>query len=335
MVAARDLAEGESIIEIPIEASVDITDPKAEKDPSAIALHFLKLYRENPEELQPYFDMLPLPQSDDMETMPDFFSDEELQLLQCPPVVQKTQLRRELCTRRAAEVELPEEEVRWALCTVAQRAFSVMSPVDGLLRLMLPGIDMINHDAHAPHRMKVRWNLESYVTAVFTVIAGSPIKKGEEIRICYGGSPFRPDGCGGDCTGDIALTNVQYLQRYGFVDQCFGTTMVDGKWLVSDEAAGIPEALAQTSLQEDEAMLAAENTSAAVRTAVRFRAHLKRALGAQREADARAASAQEAKSEAEKAADEAAQKREEEEARAKEANAEEAKKQLMQAISEE
>lgn len=25
-----------------------------------------------------------------------------------------------------------------------------------------------------------------------------------QIRICYGGSPFRPDGCGGDCIGDMA-----------------------------------------------------------------------------------------------------------------------------------
>ena len=24
-----------------------------------------------------------------------------------------------------------------------------------------------------------------------------------QIRICYGGSPFRPDGCGGDCIGDM------------------------------------------------------------------------------------------------------------------------------------
>lgn len=335
VVATCDIAEGETIIEIPIEASIDITDPKHEKDPTAVAVNFLKLYKENAEELQPYFDMLPSPQSEDMQTMPDFFSDEGLQLLQCPPVARKTHLRRELCAKRAAETGLPEEEVRWALCTVAQRAFSVMSPVDGLLRLMLPGIDLFNHDAHAQHLMKVRWDLEGYVSAVFKVIAGSPIKKGDEIRICYGGSPFRPDGCGGDCTGDIALTNAMYLQRYGFVDECFGTTMVDGKWLVSKEAADIPEALAQTSLQEDEAMLAADGNSAATRTAVRFRAHLKRALCAQREADARAAAAQEAKGEAEKAAEEAAKKMKEEEARVKEANAAEAKKQLIQAISEE
>lgn len=32
---------------------------------------------------------------------------------------------------------LEPNTVKWALCTVAQRAFSLLSPIDGLLRLML------------------------------------------------------------------------------------------------------------------------------------------------------------------------------------------------------
>eukprot|EP00438_Fugacium_kawagutii_P004032 Skav219280 [mRNA] locus=scaffold2157:70708:79133:- [translate_table: standard] len=50
---------------------------------------------------------------------------------------------------------LETDSVKWALCTVAQRAFSLVSPIDGLLRLLLQ------------HTMKVRWNLEGYVDAVF------------------------------------------------------------------------------------------------------------------------------------------------------------------------
>ena len=43
-----------------------------------------------------------------------------------------------------------------------------------------------------------------------------------QIRICYGGSPFRPDGCGGDCVGDMVggssgttskIANLQLIRK--------------------------------------------------------------------------------------------------------------------------
>jgi len=332
LVAAQDIAENESIVEIPLGASVDITDPRNEKDPSLNALALLRLLDDA--DLSPYIDLLPGRDSPDILRMPDFYSDEELQMLQCPEVIQKTRRRRELCARAAGESSLETDSVKWALCTVAQRAFSLVSPVDGLLRLLLPGIDLFNHDAHAQHTMKVRWNLEGYVDAVFKVIAGSPIKKGEEIRICYGGSPFRPDGCGGDCVGDMALTNAQYLMRYGFVDGCMGTTMVDGKWLVKTEADSIRESLAETSVAEDDEMLSDSSLPLSAQTALQFRRHLKIALKAQQEADAMAAKAEAAKSEEQKQAEAAAKAKAEEEAKIKEANAAEARKQLLEALEE-
>lgn len=336
LVATRDIAQGESIVEIPLGASVDISDTRNDrddKDPSGPALQFLKLYQESSEDFKPYFDLLPDLQSDDMERMPDFYSDEELKMLQCPLVVEKTHKRHQLCASRASELSLDLQTVKWALCTVAQRAFSVVSPVDGLLRLLLPGVDLFNHDAHAQHRLRVRWTLQGPVDALFTVVAGSNIKQGEEVRICYGGSPFRPDGCGGDCHGDVALTNLQYLQRYGFVDDCFGTTMVDGKWLVKDDAAAVRDALAHTSLEVDEQLLSDSSLSAASRTAVLFRRHLKRALRAQQEADAQAAKAAALKTAAERKADEEAKQRAKDEADQKAANALEAQKQLIKAVA--
>eukprot|EP00933_Yihiella_yeosuensis_P050809 TRINITY_DN48607_c0_g1_i2.p1 TRINITY_DN48607_c0_g1~~TRINITY_DN48607_c0_g1_i2.p1 ORF type:complete len:494 (+),score=123.55 TRINITY_DN48607_c0_g1_i2:124-1605(+) len=336
LVATRDIAEDETIVEIPLTASLDISDPsRSAKDPSWPALRLLELASEDSDELKPYFDLLPDASSSEMAGLPDYYTDAELQMLQCPLVVKKTQLRRELCEKRASEHSLDKDRVQWALCTSAQRAFSVMSPVDGLLRLLLPGIDLFNHDAHAQHRMKVRWDLEGYVTANFRVVAGSPIKKGEEVRICYGGSPFRPDGCGGDCAGDVALTNLQYLQRYGFVDECFGTTMVDGKWLVGkgDEATGVSEALSQTKQEEDEELLSDRSLSVAARTAVQFRLHLKRALLAQQQADAKAAETEAKKSDAQRKAEREAQEKEKQEADAKAANAAEAQRQIMKAFS--
>lgn len=309
LVALRDIAEGESIIEIPIGASVELADAKSEKDPSVAATKLLTLYNGEPHEsgdLRPYFDLLPTASSLELASMPDFFDEKELRMLQCPEVATKTQRRQQLCAQRASENGVSVEEMTWALCTVAQRCFTVVSPFDGLLRLLLPGIDFFNHDADARHHLKVKWTLHGLTDGLFKVVAGSQIKAGEEICICYGGNPYRPDGCGGDCEGDVAWTNKQYIQRYGFVDKSLGTTMVDGKWLVTDDAAEVRSALEQSSLEDDEALLADVSLSTPARVALDFRCHLKRALAAQRAGDAALAQAKAAKAESAAATQEAA-----------------------------
>mmetsp|Transcript_8652 Transcript_8652/g.15560 ORF Transcript_8652/g.15560 Transcript_8652/m.15560 type:complete len:450 (-) Transcript_8652:55-1404(-) len=285
LLATRDIAEGESIIELPMTAVLEVIDPNSRnQDPAVVANGLLELLEQTGEENAPYFDMFPAPDSADMITMPDFFTDDEISMLQFPSIEEKTRLRKRLCSQKALEIGVDEERLRWAVCTVAQRAFTIHSPVDGVLRLLLPGIDLFNHDADSFHRLRVVWTLDVF-DGLFKVVAGSNIVSGDEIRICYGGSPHRPDGCGGDCAGDIAWTNDQYLQRYGFVDRSLGTTMVDGKWLVTDDAAEVREALAQTSIAEDEASLESSELSEAARAALGFRLHLKLALQAQREAD--------------------------------------------------
>lgn len=291
LTATRDIAAGESIIELPLGAVIELSDDDHQKDLSFSALTLLKLYKDPSStpggDASPYFDLFPPPGSEPMATMPDFFSDAELDLMQHPPASAKTQRRKSLCQERAKENNVDVADVTWAWCAVAQRSFTVLSPLDGVLRLLLPGIDMLNHDSDSLHAFKVRWNLHGVFEGTFKVVAGSPVKKGEEICICYGGSPGRPDGCDGDCKGDVAWTNDQYLQRYGFVDSSIGSTMVDGRWLTSDAAAPVREALAQTSVEEDEALLKDESLSVAARAAIEFRVHMKRALVAGQEAKRR------------------------------------------------
>jgi len=287
LVATKDIAEGESIIEIPLGASIELSNSESAKDPSQSALTLLRLYREARDgDPQPYFDLLPAMGSPDLATMPDFFSDSELEMMQCPTAVEKTRRRGQLCAKRAEEHGFSTDEVKWALCSVTMRSFTVLSPVDGLLRLLLPGIDLLNHDSDAPHRFRVRWNMHGVFDGLFKVVAGREVKKGEEVRICYGGNPYRAEGCGGDCSGDIAWTNEQYLQRYGFVDKSLGTTMVDGRWLVSEAAASVREAMSQTTAAEDEALLEDSQLAPALRVAIELRLHMKRALVAQREVEA-------------------------------------------------
>lgn len=290
LVATRDIAEGEAIVEVPLTAAIELADDSAQKDPSAAALTLLRLVREGGDAAA-YFDLFPGLSSPEMSTMPDFFSEEELEMLQHPPTAEKARRRRQLCQERAQEFGLPVEDVVWALCSVVQRSFTVLSPIDGVLRLLLPGIDMFNHDADALHRFRVTWNLHGAFYGLFKVVAGAPVRKGEEVTICYGGNPHRTEGCSGECSADVAWTNDQYLQRYGFVDTSIGSTMVDGRWLASDAAARVREALARSSAQEDKALLRQGGLSAGGRAAVSFRLHLKRALAAQREAQARRAAA--------------------------------------------
>ena len=167
-------------------------------------------------------------------------------------------------------------------------ATEVLSPVEGLQRLLMPGIDLFNHDANSMHRFRVLWTLNPEYDGLFKVVAGAPIKKGEEVFICYGGNPNRPEGCGGDCTGDIPWNNGQYIQRYGFHCRNLGTLMVDGKWLWEDteDMSEVREALTQTAQQEDEALLKDESLSPGSRTAIEYRLWLKRAQEAQKESAA-------------------------------------------------
>lgn len=289
LVATRDIAQGEAIVEVPLAAAIELSGPRADAgDPGVPAVALLERRREGGPEATPYFDLLPLAGARDFASVPDTWTSEELEMTQCPPIIRKTRARQALVADKAAEAGLPKADVQWALCTVAQRSFTVLNPVSGLSRLLLPGIDLFNHDADSLHRFRVRWQLADGFDGVFKVVAGAAVAKGEEIRICYGGSPYRADGCGGDCVGDFALTNEAYLQRYGFVDKSLGTTMVDGKWLASEEATEVRESLAQTSAEADEEALVAasagDGASASIgtRTALDFRLHLKRALAAQR-----------------------------------------------------
>merc|ERR1712226_940222 len=137
----------------------------------------------------------------------------------------KTKRRQALCAQRATENSLEERAVRWAWCTVAQRSFTVESPYEGVLRVLLPGIDLFNHCAESRHKFRASWQLQGESDGTFKVVAGEPIKQGEEVTVCYGGDPYRPEGCGGDCTGDVAWTNDQYVQRYGMIDPSIGTMM--------------------------------------------------------------------------------------------------------------
>eukprot|EP00929_Paragymnodinium_shiwhaense_P120327 TRINITY_DN92268_c0_g1_i1.p1 TRINITY_DN92268_c0_g1~~TRINITY_DN92268_c0_g1_i1.p1 ORF type:complete len:532 (-),score=139.57 TRINITY_DN92268_c0_g1_i1:330-1844(-) len=331
LVATRDIKEGETIVEVPLGAVVKLSvGLESSTDPSIAALGLLKVRESGKDDterdIQPYLDIMPTEDSPEMAVMPDFYAEEDLQKFQHPSLMLKTSRRQQLCAQRAAENNVDVRSVQWAWCTVAQRSFTVESPYEGVMRVLLPAIDLFNHCAESRHKFRAKWQLAGVSDGAFKVVAGSDVKKGEEVTVCYGGDPYRPEGCGGDCHGDVAWTNDQYVQRYGMVDKSMGTMMVDGKWLVSEAAAPVREALQASTASEDETALASGDLTPIERLAVDFRLSLKTALVAQRAAEAAAP----AKSQAELQAEE----KERQEKEAKDKAAEMAKEQLLEALSE-
>lgn len=273
LVAQRQIEKGETLLAVPLRVAIELADQTTEADPSAAALTLLQTYGGEAETMRPYLELIPRLGSPDLATVPDFFNAEELEMLQCPSVQEKTRRRSELCANRASQHGLSVEEVKWALCTVAMRSFTVLTPVQGLKRLLLPGMDLFNHAAGAPHNFRVRWTPQDDGTyeGLFKFVAAASMAEGEEVRIDYGRD------------GAAAFSNQQYLQRYGFVDESVSATVADRAWLASEDASSTREALDQTTVEEDAVLLTEGRLSPGACMAVRFRLQLKRAALSQHE----------------------------------------------------
>lgn len=222
----------------------------------------------------------------------DFFSMKALDALQFPPILKETLLRQENVRRRfEADVQpnnlllgkdtmstlvLPdgsnvtEDHLRWATWLVASRAITVQGPSDEFstppcYKLLIPLIDMCNHDRNSPHILSGR----ATAGGMLKIIAGCNIAAGDEITICYGG------GVEG---------NDRFLQDYGFLDTNVDSFNMVARMLLakgkysSSEIKSILERLGETTIEEDEAELSKIELEADVRSAIEFRLGVKKAL---------------------------------------------------------
>lgn len=303
VVALRDIRKGEDILSIPYELALNLG--REGNDPTLPAYMLLQeICRHAPSEAvlnkglidySPYIAMLPEFDGPDCLSSTDFFSDEALDALQFPVIKEETLLRRKLTQARfdrdvqpmidigasggnnALAVDTNNEPItfrhlQWAVWLITSRVLTVQG-ADGsgqAFRLMIPFIDMCNHDRNSPHILSGR----AVPGGILRVVAGADIKAGEQVNICYGG------GVAG---------NDRFIQDYGFLDWsgdndgAMAYDIVTKKLLKGNQGLTFQErdeameALSNTSILEDQKLLNLTSKSD-LKAAISYRIGIKKSL---------------------------------------------------------
>lgn len=294
VMALQDIDKGEEIVGIPATMAVDLGSDASDPLPAAMKLLGTRAAEvsdnydeENPDddesgsdERAAYWATLPPPDSPDLCT-PDFFSEKQLRMLQWPPLITTTR-QRSAQIRKALGATAPSgdtdvgslsaaggrmRELRWAVWAVLSRVLTVQGPPDpGALgggqpvgrKLLIPFIDMFNHKGGTKHYLTGRTD------GMLRVVAGEPIKCGEQIFIQYG-TPSTP--------------NDEFVAHYGFYDPSSQASQAD-RLLVRASADAVP-ALAFSTEEEDEELLTDPELPYQEQLAVRLRLGFKRAAKAE------------------------------------------------------
>lgn len=311
VVALKKINKGEVIIEIPYEAAWNLGMESS--DPTLPGLTLLQEYcswisgaersSTKKRDLGPYLQMLPPFRSPDVLGSTDFFSDEALNMLQYPQIKEETLARRDKTLARfERDIEpmmeissnmykwkdgekITDEHLRWAVWLITSRVLTVQGEAEtnNKYRLMIPLIDMCNHDRASPHILTGR----AVPGGMLRVVAGKTVEAGDQINIVYGGG---------------ALGNERFIQDYGFLDNfCNGEAdaitakilmgkarIVEGATIKNGRPMLMPEdereralaALDATTVEDDVSLLTSQGATMQndVRTALEFRIAVKKAL---------------------------------------------------------
>jgi hypothetical protein len=294
VVALKDMKKGDVLIRIPYEIAMNLGLEGA--DPTLPGMTLLEAHckvlapdaqQGDGPDRSAYHTMLPEYMGTDCLGSTDFFSDEALEALQAPMVVEET-LKRGVRTKTRFEQEVDysfptwidgtpvtEQHLRWAVWLITSRILTVEGDAEEnrAYRLLIPFLDMCNHDRSSPHVLTGR----AVPGGELKVVAGAPVQAGEQINICYGG------GVAG---------NDRFLQDYGFLDSTVAYNIVaqqllGKKRMLEGDSAGrtmsiidrdaTMEKLRQTTMKQDEELLEKE-TDSSLRSAIQYRLGVKKAL---------------------------------------------------------
>jgi hypothetical protein len=287
--ALKDLKKGKPICQIPSNCALALSDPDLGGDDTPTPAHagsnFLSMYWKNEQARTlwaPYLNTLPTRDSSQCDITPDFFSYDELELLEFPRLIRQAKERKEQISKLAAETGSDLAELQFATWLTSSRAFSIsMATSDEeekkedvvfddrgqvitkageqkTIRVMVPLIDMVNHSSDQPNAKLTLIDPEKD-DAWFALEALRPIKAGKEIVIAY--------GSGVDSSSELFL-------NYGFVPQ---SNRIDEFMLKK----GGDECIANlddwtTTLEEDEAMLSMVEDDETLKKILTFRVKLKK-----------------------------------------------------------
>ena len=184
VMALVDLKKGDKIVSIPGPSAVNLGAQSV--DPVLAAVSLLEAAERDAAagRRQAYWRLLPPPDAADLCT-PDFFSDEELAMLQWPPVAAEVRERAEAMRAALAATPAPSalaeasnadalRQLRWATFLVLSRVLTVQSPTGGAVKLLIPFLDMFNHRADCKHYLTGRTDGE------LRVVAGEAVEAGQQ-----------------------------------------------------------------------------------------------------------------------------------------------------------
>jgi len=298
-VALKPFKKGEIVVSIPSDVSIDLggsNDPGAVGLNLLRKIQSIRTESKNSPQAA-YIRLLPQVGGQDYSTTTDFFSDKELEMLQWPPVQEETRQRVERIKEIAKKYNVDEEELKWAvwlvshaitaaaapwqlllhsschpshalsirlwylsITQVVSRVIAVKLPGVGLHKLLIPFLDLFNHDGASPHQLSPGM-VQGTNTIMLCVVAGDDIKEGEEVVFAYGAGMIGSD---------------RMIQDYGFLDQA--TSRNTDAILVKSADESVRQALQATTVEEDKALLQSGGLSPNEVLAVQFRIALKESL---------------------------------------------------------
>jgi hypothetical protein len=223
---------------------------------------------------RPYLDCLPTRDVNGglfFDPTPDFFTPEEIRLLEFPRLVHAAEKRKEEIQRASSQstgsLLISTEDLQFAMWLVKSRSFSILKvrPQDEKIvtkSVMIPFLDMINHSsANNPNAELQVIESKADDESFYALQATRPIAANKEITIAY--------GTGKDSSIDLFLNygfvpnmnkdDAEFLQRSKEDDDCF--TRAD-QW--------------STTIKEDEQQLV--TAEGPLRNILGFRLRMKRSL---------------------------------------------------------
>jgi hypothetical protein len=130
--ATKNFRNGQIMCQIPSDCALALSDPNknGEDAPSLAhgAANFLSMYWKNEQARKlwaPYLDTLPVQGSNQFDPTPDFFADEELDLLEFPRIIRQAKGRKEDIAKLAAEKGMDVQILQFATWLTASRAFAI------------------------------------------------------------------------------------------------------------------------------------------------------------------------------------------------------------------
>ena len=285
--ATRAFNKGEILCQIPSDCALALSDPAAKGDDAPTPVHcgkgLLQMYLQNEPAKnmwKPYLDTLTTLTKHFTPT-PDFYSDEEIALLEFPRLMTMCRNRQDMIDTVAQESGLDKDALRFATWIASSRSFPI--PIDDdegkapkmdergqiiskrspkFLRVLAPYLDLVNHSSDAP-------NVELHLIdpdkddAWFALKALRSIPAGKEVTMCYG-------------TG--VDSSVELFMNHGFVPDA---NKIDA-FMLKKGGDGCIESLDgwTTTLEEDELMLEEigdDMDAATLKSILSFRVRLKRA----------------------------------------------------------